>query len=107
MIVEFDPDARAEFLRASEFCEDRRPGYGLKFVWAIERATESIGETPHAGSPWPDTPAEPPIRRRQVPGFPSVTLAYAVLPDRIYVLAVVHEKRAPGYWLARLKKLDP
>jgi hypothetical protein len=27
-----------------------------------------------------------------------------VLSDRIYILAVVHERRAPGFWLGRLDR---
>jgi len=45
VIVEFDPDARTELVRASEFYEARRPGYGLKFIWAVEQATERASET--------------------------------------------------------------
>lgn len=105
MTVKFDPDAEQELLLASDYYEERRAGYGSRFIAAVEAATEAALATPKAGAVWPQSPPEVPIRRRRVPGFPSVWLAYVVLDDSLYVLAVVHTSRRPGYWLDRVGRL--
>lgn len=105
MTIDFDADAREELFRAAEFYEARRDGYGAKFVWALEQAASRAARTPAAGSRWPGAPPEPAVRRRRVPGFPAVALAYTVFRDRLLVLAVVHERQRPGFWLERLEKL--
>ena len=46
------------------------------------------------------------IRRRRIPGFPALSIAYLVLPDRLRIMAVVHTSRRPGYWFDRLAKLN-
>jgi toxin ParE1/3/4 len=43
------------------------------------------------------------IRRGRVKKFPLVIL-YQVLADEVYVFAVAHTSRRPGYWRSRLRK---
>jgi len=41
------------------------------------------------------------VRKRLVAGFPF-TLLYSIEPDQIFVVAVAHQIRRPGYWLKRV-----
>jgi plasmid stabilization system protein ParE len=104
VIVEFDPDARAELIAGRDYYEARRPDYGSRFVFAIEQTVARIAATPAAAGIWPQSPPELPIRRRQVPGFPSSWLAYVAMTDRIYILAIVHTRRHPDHWLKRARR---
>jgi toxin ParE1/3/4 len=40
-------------------------------------------------------------QRRQIKGFPY-TLFYLNEPDKIFILAVAHTSRRPGYWKKRI-----
>nr|VFJ69104.1 MAG: hypothetical protein BECKFM1743C_GA0114222_105115 [Candidatus Kentron sp. FM]VFJ69870.1 MAG: hypothetical protein BECKFM1743A_GA0114220_105255 [Candidatus Kentron sp. FM]VFK17790.1 MAG: hypothetical protein BECKFM1743B_GA0114221_105025 [Candidatus Kentron sp. FM] len=44
--VDFDPDARAEFLAAMEYYEACQPGLGRRFRLAIESELDRIREMP-------------------------------------------------------------
>jgi hypothetical protein len=50
----------------------------------------------------PGLSSEPGIRKRLVSGFPFSVL-YEIQPDRIYIAAVMHQHRRPGYWLKRVE----
>ncbi|AUX23813.1 uncharacterized protein SOCEGT47_043430 [Sorangium cellulosum] len=58
-------------------------------------AFDRIAETPEQG---PEI--EPGIRRMLLQRFPY-GLLYAVEPERILVLTVMHLRRRPGYWRGR------
>ena len=66
------------------------------FLVAVEETTRRIEQFPEAG---PIDRAS--IRRRIVPGFPF-TILYEVQSDRLFIAAVVHQHRRPGYWRKRV-----
>ncbi|MBI2498109.1 MAG: hypothetical protein HYV75_09465 [Opitutae bacterium] len=45
---------------------------------------------------------DPPARRHFGPRFPYAVV-YIDLPDRVWVVAVMHFKQQPGYWSERVK----
>jgi toxin ParE2 len=93
--VELVAEAGEEFSEAAGFYAGQRPGLGLRFVEAVERAFERVAAAPLAGAPLGG-----PYRRRLVVGFP-----YAVIyrEDRspVRVVAVAHLHRRPEYWRGR------
>jgi plasmid stabilization system protein ParE len=94
--VEFHPDAQTEFVSAARFYENQTTGLGLDFMATVQRTYERLLEFPASGAPFGRR-----LRRALVPKFPY-GLLYRVEPDRIYVLAVMHLHRQPGYWRSRL-----
>ncbi|MND02599.1 hypothetical protein D3C83_220350 [compost metagenome] len=44
---------------------------------------------------------EPPVRRHFGHRFPYA-IVYLDLPDRLWIVAVMHFKQRPGYWARRL-----
>lgn len=66
-----------------------------RFVAAVERGMSVIAERPELHAE-----IEPGVRRVVLRGFPY-SLIYAIEPERILVLAVMHHKRSPGYWRSR------
>jgi plasmid stabilization system protein ParE len=94
--VEFHPEAENEFEAAARFYEDQRHGLGLDFTLTIHRTYERVREFPASGAPFGRR-----LRRVLLPKFPY-GLLYRVDRDRIYIIAVMHLRRRPGYWRSRL-----
>jgi toxin ParE2 len=95
MEVVFHPEARAEVDESVEFYEARLEGLGLRFLAAVEATTDRVSATPNAGAPLTGG-----FRKRIVPGFPY-TVIYRVWKDHVYLVAVAHQHRRPGYWRGR------
>jgi len=87
--------AEQEMFDAACYYEMQAPGLGADFLNKIELAFQDIATTPER---WPivrDT-----IRRRLIRRFPF-SLLYRIDLDEIIILAVMHQKRHPSYWLPR------
>ncbi len=106
MRIRFDPDARLELFDQSDFYEERRTGYGLRFIEVVSAATEAAALSPGAGVRWQDSPPGLEIYRRRVPGFPMDWLVYTVLGGDLYIVAVIHTRRLPGTWVNRLDRIE-
>ena len=94
--VEFHPEAEDEFISAARFYEDQTTGLGLDFIRTVQGTYERLLESPRSGTPFGHR-----LRRVLVPKFPY-GLLYRVEPERIYIVAVTHLRRRPGYWRHRL-----
>lgn len=94
--VEFHPEAQDEFISAAQFYEHETEGLGREFIATVQRAYERLSESPASGAPFGRK-----LRRLLVPTFPY-GLLYRVEPERIYIIAVTHLHRRPGYWRSRL-----
>ena len=99
MKVIFDPEAREELVESARFLEEKTVGLGLDLMAAVEQAANRLTKFPQLG---PVENAN--IRKCLVRGFPF-TLLYEVNPDHIYIAAVMHQHRRPGYWKKRLSNL--
>ena len=91
----FHPEAHEEMIESARFYEGKLEGFGSDFLTAVEEATHRIEKFPEAG---PIDRAK--IRKRLVSGFPF-TILYEIQPDRIFIAAVMHQHRRPGYWKKR------
>ena len=94
--IEFHPEAQDEFISAAQFYERQTEGLGLDFITTVQRTYERLLESPASGPPFGRR-----LRRLLVPKFPF-GLLYRVEPERIYIIAVMHLHRQPGYWRSRL-----
>ena len=97
MKIVFHPEAYEEMIESARFYEERDDGLGLRFLEAVEDATRRIRQFPYAAAVERDD-----IRKRFVFGFPF-TVLYQIQKDRIYIAAVMHQHRRPGYWRKRLR----
>ncbi len=95
MKVFFHKDAEIELNEAADYYEDQVPGLGIQLVTEIYLTVQRIMEHPHA---WPVIEGD--IRRALVRRFPYGVL-YAVHDGCIFILAVMHLHREPGYWKER------
>jgi toxin ParE1/3/4 len=99
--VRFHREAEREIDEAAAYYEERREGLAREFISEVGYATAFIQEFPSAGALYKKTQFRFHVLRR----FPYV-LYYMELPDRIWVAAVAHGKRRPGYWKKRKPEVD-
>lgn len=97
------PAARAEYLDALAWYEDREAGLGDRLGDALDQSVDSVRAWPDAASPYRGRKRNPVIRRKGVEGFPYWVI-YFVRDEQVLVVAYAHEKRRPGYWRDRLKE---
>ena len=96
MTIEFHPDALMEFRAAAVYYAGIDPMLGRDFVEKVDRALDLIGSHPEA---FPKIDGV--VRRCLTRRFPYGVL-YSVETDQIFVLAIMHCSRRPGYWKHRL-----
>lgn len=96
MNYSFHPEAEAEFLHAINYYESHKEGLGYEFAVEVYSTVKRI--VAHSKG-WPILDGE--VRRCQTARFPYGIL-YAEDRDGIYILAVMHLHRDPGYWKHRL-----
>lgn len=94
--LEFHPEAQAEFIGAARYFEAEAENLGVDFVDFVQRASLRLVEFPESGRR-----AGRRLRRVVVPRFLYVLL-YRVERERIFIVAVAHPRRRPGYWRSRL-----
>lgn len=90
------PEADDEFQAAIEVYQAESQELGVGFYREVLTTLARIESHPKA---WPRLRGA--VRKCLVTGFPY-KLLYTIEPDRILVVAVMHAKRRPDYWTARL-----
>ena len=95
MFTTFNELAEAELNDAIRYYENEQIGLGASFLAEVRRCSAAILEFPEAGSVVQGT-----IRRRLCDKFPYALL-YELRADQIRILAVMHLKRRPNYWVGR------
>jgi toxin ParE1/3/4 len=93
---EYHSTAEAEYLEAVRHYSRIREELGLSFVTEVESAIERARRFPEAYGK-----VAPNIRHIGTRRFPYVII-YEALPDRIFIWAVAHTSREPGYWKKRV-----
>lgn len=95
MTFGFHPEAEAEFEEAVAFYEDHAEGLGLDFAAEVREAINRAVTMPLA---WMQI--EEGVRRVLVHRFPFAVL-YSENDERVFILAVMHLRREPNYWVQR------
>lgn len=96
MNFEFHPDAEQEFIEEAAWYEAEVRGLGLRFGAEVDRVIELLLENPDCG-----TPVNEHLRWFVLRRFPH-TVVYSVFDDTLFIIAVAHGRREPGYWRSRL-----
>ncbi len=94
MKVELHPEADAEFAAQVEYYEDRQAGLGSRFYGEVIACLDRIAKHPTGPR------LRKQYRRVNLKVFPFY-VAYVVEGDLVWVLAVAHASRRPGYWMNR------
>ena len=90
------PEAREEFLAAIDYYNEVEPGLGMAFYSEVESAIVLIENYPDL---WSEIGRG--IHRCLVRRFPFAVL-YSKEADCVFIYAIMHNKREPGYWCDRL-----
>jgi toxin ParE1/3/4 len=93
------PEAQKELRDAAVYYEKQNAGLGFRFIDAVESGFRQIQRSP---ATWRCLRGD--IRRFLVKTFPY-GIVYAAVEDEIFVLAIMHLKREPDYWLGRVREL--
>ncbi len=92
----FHRKAEREIADASEYYKLQRIGLGREFEGAIEAACQLILTNPTV---WPVQIKD--VRRYTLSRFPY-GIIYRATDDAVFVIAVMHLRRRPAYWMGRL-----
>jgi plasmid stabilization system protein ParE len=92
----FHPQAAEEYTQAAQYYSAIAPELGARFYDEIERLIVQVRRQPDRFFRF-----SPPARRALARKF-SYSLVYLDEPDRVWIVAVMHAKRRPGYWHKRL-----
>jgi plasmid stabilization system protein ParE len=96
------PEAAVEAADAAAWYEERNPGMGRSFLGELDKGIAVVAESPETWPVWPGTRPGAGIRRFLLARFPF-GIAYAVRGGGIFVVAVPHLSRRPGYFHARVE----
>ncbi|HWD92850.1 MAG TPA: type II toxin-antitoxin system RelE/ParE family toxin [Verrucomicrobiae bacterium] len=96
----FHPEAIREFEEAAKFYRARGRNLAIRFSREIQKTIARLVAHPDR---W--RILEHDIHRCLVNVFPYSVL-YTIEPDYVLIVAIMHNKRQPGYWRSRLKKRD-
>jgi len=93
----FHPEALFELEAAADFFADRQKGLEIRFIDAVYSAIHRACDAPER---WRRFDGD--IRRLLVHVFPYAVL-YSIEDEFLYIIAVMHCNREPGYWHKRIK----
>ena len=92
----FHPEAAEEYADAANYYTQISPELGGRFYDEMERLIQDVRRDPKRFRHF-DTSAQ----RHFSTVFPYAVI-YVEQPDRIWILALMHMKRRPGYWKSRV-----
>jgi len=95
--LQISEPASLELAEAVRWHEARRSGSGARLFDAVAGAFALIESFPEIGSA---RRGRLPSRQLKVRGFPYI-VAYRIRPEDVYIVAVAHTSRRPGYWKHR------
>jgi plasmid stabilization system protein ParE len=98
MKIEFHPQAEEEFAEEAAYYERQVSTLGASFISELESAVAILEAHPELGAEF-----ENPFRHLLMRRFPH-SLIYAIEPSRIWIVAVAHQRRRPGYWHERIDR---
>jgi toxin ParE1/3/4 len=92
---EFHPEALAEFKAEVEYYNAIERSLGVDFAAEITRVIDQARVFPNIGSP-----DEGNVRSLLARRFPFLVY-YEIIGDKLWIWAVMHAAREPGYWKSR------
>lgn len=91
----FHPDAQDEYDGAFAWYQSRSPQAAARFEAEVDRSLGLIKNSPEMFANYDDGRRFAVLRR-----FPY-SIVYQVQAGRVFVIALAHSSRSPGYWQGR------
>lgn len=100
MNYSFHPEAEIEFIKAIDFLEDQQGELGFEFSVEVYKSIQRITANPKS---WAKVSKS--LRRILVHRFPyGLLYHYDSESNHVFIVAVMHLRRRPGYWKDRLEE---
>src|SRR5438552_13872856 len=96
MKSQFHDAADAELTEAVAYYDGKAFGLGDRFLGEIKTATRYIEQYPEIAPI-----IELGVRAKALSKFPY-SLMYVVEPEELFIVAVAHQSKRPGYWADRI-----
>jgi toxin ParE1/3/4 len=96
------PEAEQEAEEAAEWYAARSPNLGIEFARQYALAVEWISDDPKMYPLAEDAPPDIECRNMTRLGRFPYRVVYAIVENSLYIVAVAHTSRRPGYWQDRL-----
>ena len=103
MNLSIDEEAQEEARSLVAWYQERNPQAAERLTNLFVATVEEIARHPLAYPPAEAWRHSTNVRRARLAGFPII-IVFQVRDDEIYVIAVAHTSRRPGYWSARVRK---
>ena len=94
--IEFHPDVAKEIKSSYQQYQNQADGLGKDYLSELESSFQTIQELPNT---WPKFKKE--FRRFLLSKFPF-SVIYQSNENTVFVVAVMHNSRKPGYWNERV-----
>ena len=101
--IRVDAAAKAELRAAVRWYEEQRAGLGGELISAIDEAMTRVVRLGPDCRPVYGVDPDLGVRRVRATRFPYAVV-FIELPKTIRVIAIMHERRRPGYWKDRLEQ---
>jgi toxin ParE1/3/4 len=93
--LSFHPDVKNDTQSSYDWYQLQAQGLGNDFIAELESAFEAISSLPKT---WPKFGSN--HHRFLLSRFPF-SVIYQIQSEHIYIVAVMHNSKRPGYWLKR------
>ena len=97
--IELHPEVENDLTQASEYYQHNRNGYGVRFLENYVKSINVIRQFPEIGTFYIAD-----ILCTRIREFPY-SIFYLNLEKSIFILAVIHDRRRPGFWMNRMNDL--
>lgn len=94
--VKFHPDVAKEIKSSYQWYQNQTDGLGQDYLSELESSFQTIRELPNT---WPKF--QNGFRRFLLSKFPF-SVIYQSSENTIFIIAVMHNSRKPGYWNQRI-----
>jgi plasmid stabilization system protein ParE len=101
------PAAEQEAEAAAEWYGAQVPALAIEFARQYAMVIDTIAETPRMYALAEDAPPGIECRNKLRLGRFPYRVVYAIIGEDIYIVAVAHHSRRPGYWRDRLNDPPP
>jgi len=105
MRLTIDVAAQEEARALVAFYTERNPKAASRLAELFVMAIERVASSPRRFSLMEGSRRDD-VRRARLRGFPIIII-YQLLTDEVFVVAVAHTSREPGYWTSRLRPQRP
>jgi plasmid stabilization system protein ParE len=93
--IKFHPDADSEMMAAAIYYESQQEDLGKRFLSIVQNSINHIQINPNI---YPVVHID--VRRCLTETFPF-SILFRITPEKIIIMAVMHQHQNPGYWKYR------